>query len=87
MFQIMRQRSFEAVESLISYYGSRKLTSKDYAEWPQKLEETIKKIVLFDGKQQDGSASIDKLNQKRNYWVEFWDENSQRWICNIYKFI
>ncbi|VDO32528.1 unnamed protein product [Onchocerca flexuosa] len=79
----MRQRPLEAVESLVKYYGSRKLTANDYIEWPEKLEETVGKIVLFDFKNQDGndSASIDKLNPKRNYWVEFWDKNSRHWIC------
>uniref|UniRef100_A0A8R1XLP2 Rad4 beta-hairpin domain-containing protein n=1 Tax=Onchocerca volvulus TaxID=6282 RepID=A0A8R1XLP2_ONCVO len=79
----IRQRPLEAVESLVSYYGSRKLTANDYIEWPEKLEETVGKIVLFDFKNQDGndSASTDKLSPKRNYWVEFWDKNSRRWIC------
>ncbi|KAM3719841.1 putative DNA repair protein [Dirofilaria immitis] len=78
---IIRQRPLEAVESLVNYYGSRKLTTDDYMEWPEKLEETVEKIVLFDFENQDGndSISVDKL--KRNYWVEFWDENSCHWIC------
>ncbi|EFO26866.2 DNA repair protein Rad4 containing protein [Loa loa] len=79
----VRQRPLEAIESLISYYGSRKLTANDYREWPGKLEETVEKIVLFDGGKQNenDSASVGRLSLKRNYWVEFWDENSRRWIC------
>uniref|UniRef100_A0A0R3S1Y3 BHD_3 domain-containing protein n=1 Tax=Elaeophora elaphi TaxID=1147741 RepID=A0A0R3S1Y3_9BILA len=82
----MRQRSLEVVESLVSYYGSRKLTANDYVEWPKKLEKTVEKIVLFDDENQsrNASTSVGRLNLKRNYWVEFWDENSRRWICNIF---
>ncbi|CAG9536469.1 unnamed protein product [Cercopithifilaria johnstoni] len=79
----MRQRSFEAVESLISYYGSRKLTANDYMEWPKKLEETVEKIVLFDNENPNGndSTSVGKMRLKRDYWTEFWDESSRCWIC------
>ncbi|VIO93276.1 DNA repair protein Rad4 containing protein [Brugia malayi] len=82
-FKLTVRRPLEAVQSLIDYYGSRKLTANDYMEWPEKLEETVEKIVLFGNENQDGndSTSVDKLNLKRNYWVEFWDENSRRWIC------
>ncbi|VDO41182.1 unnamed protein product, partial [Brugia timori] len=78
-FKLTVRRPLEAVQSLIDYYGSRKLTANDYMEWPEKLEETVEKIVLFGNENQDGndSTSVDKLNLKRNYWVEFWDENSR----------
>lgn len=82
----MRQQTLEAIESLINYYGSRKLTANDYMEWPEKLEETVGKIVLFDEKNQGGndSDSVGKMSVRRDYWVEFWDENSHCWICNIF---
>lgn len=84
-FQTVKQ-PLEAIESLINYYGSRKLTANDYSEWPEKLEKTVEKIVLFDDKDQNGndSASVNKPSLKRDYWVEFWDENSRSWICNIF---
>uniref|UniRef100_A0A915Q2V2 Rad4 beta-hairpin domain-containing protein n=1 Tax=Setaria digitata TaxID=48799 RepID=A0A915Q2V2_9BILA len=79
----MQPSSLESVETLISYYGSRKLTADDYMEWPKKLDETVKQITFFDCKNQGGNDLVPagELSLKRNYWVEFWDKNSHHWIC------
>ncbi|VBB30790.1 unnamed protein product [Acanthocheilonema viteae] len=74
----VRKQSLDAIKSLVNYYGSRKLTANDYMEWPEKLEKTVEKIILYDDENQNGNdgASAGKLSVKRDYWVEFWDENS-----------
>lgn len=84
----MPQQPLPAVESLVSYYRSKKYTAENYREWPKKLEETVEKIILFDGENLDGndSASVGKLSLKRNYWVELWDKDSRHWICNLFFF-
>lgn len=40
--------------------------------------------VKEDGKQKKVNK---KISFERNYWVEYWDEVAERWICKCSQFI
>lgn len=56
----------------------------------KKCEETkrtnIKKSKENDENNSDQITSTKrrKINSRRNYWVEYWDHNSNRWICTFF---
>lgn len=50
-------------------------------------DKRTKKSKKSDGIVEDTSASktkSEKMRMKRNYWVEYWDDNTGHWICMLF---